>query len=265
MRKFFRVCGNLTKKAIPLNALLIASLAVVVLYTYFPLTKTFYQQDEWLGFGSYLANGAGYIFSSTEGILSLILAQGRIFSGFVFYLFVKFFPLSIVPFAIFTIVFHSLNVVLIFLLGKKIFKRVLPAFLGSLFFALSSVSQSAVTWPATSINTLPSTTLILMSLFFYFNYLNLSEKKWLLPSFLLIYLSLFFKETGIFLFLLLPLSALIFKRFTLAGYIKTFWYYFLGTGLIITFRLLQFMYTPHQQALFLTGSSKYLVDSLIVR
>lgn len=247
------------------DVLFVISLMIVVLVVFLPLTKTFYQQDEWLGFGGFLANGFGYVFSGASGVLSLFFAQGRILSNLIFSLFVNFFPLNILPFAIFAIFFHSVNVILTFLLIKKLFKKSLPAFLGSLFLAVSSVSQNSVAWAATSTNTLPSATLILLALLFYFEHLKEFKQKWSILCFVFVYLSLFFKETGIFLLLLFPFFILVFKRVPFFKLIKSYWYYLLVVALIVIFRLSQYATTPHQEALFLTGSSKYFFDSLIVR
>lgn len=240
-------------------------LVIAVVLIFWPITKTFYQQDEWLGYGLYLANGNGIIFQNAGGFWGTLLGQGRILTNLLYFLFYKYFPLNVFPIAIFAIVFHIINTLLIFFLAKKLFKNVFPAFLGSLFFAVCSVSQSAVIWPAASINTLPSTTLILISIAFYFKFLEINERKWILYGFLAIYFSLFFKETGIFLFLLFPLVSLLFKKFSFKNYANYFWYYFLATLLIVTFRLLKLAGLSHQDALFLTGSSKYFFDSLIVR
>ncbi len=240
-------------------------LVLVVLYVYFPLTKTFYQQDEWLGLGSYLVNGVRYIFLNASGILPLILAQGRILSNILFSLFVGFFPFNITPFAIFAIVFHSLNVVLVFLLSKKMFKRVLPAFLGSLFFAVSSVSQSAVTWPATIIGTLPSTTLIILSIFTFIKFFEKKSGKWLVLTFLLLYISLFFKESAIFLFLYLPLASLLFERFNIKKFLSAYWP-FIGFFLVdAIFRIFELRATDLQQTLFLEGSSSSYWQTLLTR
>lgn len=248
-----------------LTSISIIILLIFILGVYLPLTRTFYQQDEWLGYGNYLANGIKFIFSNTSGVLPLVLAQGRVLSNVFFYIFVKYFPLNIAPFVFFAVIFHSLNTILVFLLSKKLFKKSLPAFLGSLFFAVSSVSQGSITWPATSINTLPSTSLVLVAIYFFFKYLDNFKQKWLGLSFLLIYVSLFFKETGIFLFLLLPLFPLFYKKQKFVQFLKTYWYFFAATFAIVAYRILGFKSVSGQDALFLTGSSKYFFDSITVR
>lgn len=248
-------------------SLIIYSLVLVTLISglYFSLTKTFYQQDEWLGYGLYLANYTGTIWQSTDGLVSIILGQGRILTNLLLFLFYRYFPLNVYPIAIFAIGFHIINTLTVFFLARKIFKNNLSAFLGSLFFALNSVHQSAITWPAASINTLPSTMLILIALIFYFRYLESFKQKWLGLSFIFIYVSLFFKETGIFLFLFIPTFSYFYKKQKIILFLKTYWYFFVVTILIVIFRIFGFISISGESALFLTGSSKYFFDSLAVR
>ena len=240
-------------------------LVFVIIIVYWGIAKTFYQQDEWLGYGLYLVKGYETIWQSTGGFWGIIFGQGRILTNLLYFLFYKYFPLNVLPIAVFAITFHIVNTLIVFFLAKKLFKKTLPAFLGSLFFALNSVSQSAVTWLAASINTLPSTTLILIALIYYFRYLESFKEKWIILSFIFVYLSLFFKETGIFLFLVFPLFSLIYTKQNIRTFIKRYWYCLAATFLIVIFRIWGFKSEPEQVALFLTGSSKYFYDSLIVR
>lgn len=230
-----------------------------------PVTKLFFQQDEWLGYGLSLVKGKGMILQSTGGVWGIILGQGRILTNVLLYIFHNFFPRNTLPVAVFAIALHITNSLIVFHLTGKLFKNSLMAFLAGLFFAVNSVSQNAITWMAASVNTLPSTTLILVSLIFYFKYLVDDNKKWLLVNFLLVYTSLFFKETGIFLLLFLPFSTLIFKKYSLRKFIYTYWYFFLSSLTIVVFRLLQFKFTTGPDALFLTGATSNYWAVLLTR
>lgn len=240
-------------------------LSAIILFVYFPITRTFYQQDEWLGYGLYLAKGTGIILQSIGGFFGIVFGQGRVLTNLLLYVFYRWWPLDVFPIALFAILIHSINVLLVFFLSKKDFKKNMPAFLGSLFFAVNSVSQSAIIWPAASLNTLPSTTFILVALIFFFKHLDNLNKKWLVLSFLLTYASLFFKETGVFLFLLLPLFAFYYKKQRILSFVKTYWYFFIVAFLIVVYRIWGFKSELGQEALFITGSSKYFFDSLTVR
>ncbi|QQG42250.1 MAG: glycosyltransferase family 39 protein [Candidatus Woesebacteria bacterium] len=240
-------------------------IVVAILAVYMPVTRLFFQQDEWLGYGLSLVKGRGMILQSTGGVWGIILGQGRIFTNVLLYLFHNFFPRNILPVAVFAISLHITNSLLVFYLTGKLFKSSLMAFFAGLFFAVNSVSQNAVTWMAASVNTLPSTALILISLVFYFKYLESDKPKWLITTFALVYLSLFFKETGIFLLLFLPVSTLIFKKYSLKKFIYTYWYFFLSSLTIVVFRLLQFKLTPNPDALFLTGATSNYWAVLLTR
>lgn len=240
-------------------------LVLLIFGLYFPLTKTFYQQDEWMGYSFYLIDGFATVFAGSHGLLGLILGEGRILTNILHFLSYKFFPLNVFPIAIFAIIFHIINTLIVFFLAKKLFKATLPVFLGSLFLVVSSVSQSAVTWSAASINTLPSTTLILISIVLYFRYLESFDKKWLALSFVNIYVSLFFKETGIFLLLLFPITSFLYKKQNVITLLKTHWYFIISAILIVGYRMVGFSSTSGEVALFLTGSSKYFFDAIIVR
>ena len=240
-------------------------LSLIIIAAFWRITQTFYQQDEWLGYGLYLAKGAGMIMQSTGGILGVILGQGRILTNLLYFLFYKYSPLNVFPIAIFAIIFHIINTLIVFFLAKKLFKKILPAFLGGLFFALNSVSQSAVTWPAASINTLPSTALILIALIFYFRYLESFKEKWMVLSFAFVYLSLFFKETGVFLFLILPLFSLVYKKQSIGVFVKRYWYFLAATFFIVVYRIWGFKSEPNQVALFLTGSSSAYWQTFLTR
>lgn len=241
------------------------SLAVVVFVIYWPITKTFYQQDEWLGYGIYLAKGWNSVFINTKDFFSLILGEGRILYSLLLYIFYKFAPLNVLPIVVFALTVHTLNSLVVFSLAKRVVKNTIFAFLGSIFFLVNSVSQSAITWPAASLNTLPSTGLILLSVFLYFKYLDTSKKKWAILSFTGIYLSLFFKESGIFLFVLLPFISLLYKKDSISKFLRRYWYFFLTAIFIVFYRIYSYKQATNQVALFLTGSTKYFLDSIIVR
>ena len=163
-----------------------AILALIIINIYLSLTKTFFQQDEWIGYGLYLAKGSEVILQSTGSILGIFLGQGRILTNLVYFIFHTYFPLNAYPIAIFAIVFHIINTLIVFYLAKKLFKSTPSAFLGSLFFATNSISQSAITWPAASINTLPSTMLILVALICFFKHLENFKDKWIFLSYIFI-------------------------------------------------------------------------------
>ncbi len=246
------------------QALPFLSLSLMITFVFFGLTGTFYQQDEWYGLGDILALGPQAIFSHTT-LIGIILGQGRIFGDLIIYFLIGKFPFNILPIALFAITFHTLNTLLTFVLIKKITKKVIPAFLGALFFGLNAVSSGAVTWAASGSGTLPATTLIIISILSYLKLLETGKKKWIFLSFISLYFSLYFKEIGIFLFLLLPLYHLLFHRTKIK---EVFWInlpFVLFFLVNLFFVISEYKSIPVQKDLFLTGSSNNFFLTLIVR
>jgi hypothetical protein len=238
---------------------------VLVLIIFSPITKTFYQQDEWQGYGLYLAGGQKYIFQNVGSVAGMLLGEGRILSNYIYYLFFKHLPLNVLPFAIFSIFFHFVNSVLVFSLINKFLKNLLFAIFGAFFFVLNSVSQNAITWPAASPGILPATTLIILSIFTFLNYVEKGGKKWLFATFVLLYVSLLFKEMGIYLFLFFPLASLLFAKVNVKRFLLDYWP-FLTFFLINTFfRVSQFRAVGSEQALFLTGATNAYWQTLLAR
>ncbi len=187
----------------------ITVLSFITILIFFNLPNTFYQQDEWQTLGHNLAQGIG-IFANISP-LQLLFGELRPLSGLMYLIFLGFYKFTIVPTAIFAILFHIINATLTFYLVDKITKKRLIAFIASVFLIANSVSHQAVTW-ASAIGTLPAATLILIAIITYLKYLEKADKKYLVVSFLSTILSFYFKGIGFSLFILLPLMAFIYKN-----------------------------------------------------
>lgn len=232
-------------------------ISLLVLWGFSGLINTFYQQDEWYGLGDILINGPGAILLNTN-LIQIILGQGRIFADSVVYFLVGQFPFNILPVAIFATVFHITNTVLVFTLLKKITKKTLPSFLASMFFSFNGVAAGAVIWSASGTGTLPATTLILIGLFCFFRFIETNKAKWLVWLFLSLYLSLYFKEIGIFLFIFLPAFHLIFLKYPIKEFIvkySAFIVFFLAS---VIMTIIQFQSIPVEKDLFITGATQNL-------
>ncbi len=255
------------------SRLAIFLLILIVVVLFWGITKSFYQQDEWHGLGDILVLGSRSIFLNIWNIPQLVLGEGRPASNAIVYFFYNNFRFNVFPIAFFAIVFHSLNTILVFLLAKRVLKqslllrskKIFPSFFGAIFFAVSSVSTGVITWPASGIAALPATFLIILSLFSFFEFIQKGKGRLIIISFILLYISLFFKETAIPFFFLLPFSVFLFKRYSVRYFVKNFWSY-LGFSLtIILFRIFQFKSIQTQQDLFLTGASKSFIPTLVIR
>lgn len=194
----------------------------LLILIYKNLINIFYQQDEWIGIGHIFIDGINHPFIDWS-FWQVILGEGRPLARLLGVFFLGFNFNNVVPISIFIIINHSINVLLVYLLSKRLFENYLISIISSIFFAFSSVSSNAILWYSTAMGTLPATTLIFISIFCFLNYIAVLKKGWLFLTFSLLYLSLFFKEIGIFLFLLLPLINILYKKYSLKNFFYTFW------------------------------------------
>ena len=242
-----------------------AVLLIVILLTFKDLPQTFYQQDEWYGSGLMLAEGESFIFNGVSRPADFLFAKGRILSNAIFYLFLNYFPLQNVQMAFFAIVLHIIATFLVFLLINRFIKNPALALIGAVFFAVNAVSHGAVTWSAIAISAVGSTILVLLGTLFFFKFLSDSRKKWLLLTGVMVYLSLWFKETGLYMFLFLPLAALIFKRYSIVSFLKTYWTFFLPFLLIVSYRVVELNLRHTTSNLYITGLNENFFSTIFLR
>lgn len=240
-------------------------LCVVIIAVFYRLTQTFYQQDEWNGLGLVLSQGINSVFPGAFKPVDLLFVKGRLLSSLIFYIFAKNFPFQNAPLALLAIALHIIGTFLVFILIKKHVKNVLIALLGAIFFAVNSVSQGAITWPVVAINTAGSGIFILVALMLFFKYTESCRPRWLVFTALAIYVSLWFKETGLYLFLFLSLAALIFNRYKIKFYVKQFWWFFVPFFLIVGYRVIELRMIATDANLYLTGASGNFFLTLLIR
>lgn len=183
-------------------------IALAILFIYWSLPQTFFQQDEWLAFGGFLnSQGNGGFLKFLNNTIANsgsvhIIPLGVLRS----YLQIKMFHLNFVPYAILSILNHVINAFLVVYLAKIIFKKKLPAFIVGIIFGASSTASQAVIWIGASINTQNSTTFLLLSIIFFLKFIdNTNIKKYLIGTLFMILIGLLFKESVFFLFLFFPI------------------------------------------------------------
>ena len=241
-------------------------LTCLISIAYWKIFSIFYQQDEWLTFGRGLVVDSVYDLFAGRNIFQILLGEGRFIPFVIGNSFFKYFPLNAMPFALLSLLFHLVNSLLVFGLAKRFLKNDLLAFLGALFFGINSVSSSAVSWFGTSLGTLPSLTFVLAAVYAFFKHLDGQKGNWPLVTFLFLYFSLFFKEIGIHLFLILPLLGLLFRKEKLKKFVGAYWYFFAFFLLNLVVRLTQMRsLEADQAALFLTNTSYYFWQIILVR
>lgn len=185
-----------------------------------------FEADEWHVTAHYmpltkLSLFNGLITSLTSPILNdLSAGQHNIpIASIIYYLNTRFFGINYPPYAFMSLLLHSINSFLMFLLIKTLlynkpnFTKNVFGVLGAIFFAFSPASLHTITGaaPFYGQNILSVTFFLLCLIFFKFAFIK-KNKTYIYFSVVFIFLSLFTKETSFFLFILLPFMAIIEKR-----------------------------------------------------
>lgn len=175
--------------------------------TFGKLPYTFFQQDEWAIFGHLMnADKSGI---SLLDRLTIYEQDTHLvpFTNALTLLEYRLFGINFAPYAITAIAFHLGNAVLVYELASLLLKKKWLAVAAGAIFLINSISHQAVTWTATATGTVTSTTVTLISLIFFSKYLVTGERNRLYVwfSILIFFLSLFFKETSIFVFFFYPI------------------------------------------------------------
>ncbi len=215
---------NLVKKRF--NLFVFIFFVVLVFITFRQLFQYYFEADEWFHFTYYLP-----LTGKPDGFLTALISTfvntGPLSGGqhvvpiasAIYFLNTKFFGLNYVPYAFMSLLLHAVNSFLVFLFIKTLLHqkqnlaRNLFGMLGALFFALAPTPMHTITGaaPFYGQNVLSVTFFLLCVISFKTAFIK-SEKKLIYASIIFLFLSLFTKETAVFLFLLLPFMAIIEKR-----------------------------------------------------
>lgn len=242
---------------------LILSVAIVALFG--RLIQTFYQQDEWNAIGLIFSEGIDYIFPESFRAVDFILVKGRMLSSLIFYFFFVIFPLQNTPIAILAIMLHIVASFLVFLLARLLVKNTLLALLGALFFAVNAVSHGAITWSTIAISAAGSSILVLLSILFFFKYLENSHRKLLFLTGFALYMSLWFKETGLYLFLFFPVAAFFFKKYTLNSYSQQFWWFLVPFFALVGYRIIELRFGTPDPNLYISSANDSFFLTILIR
>lgn len=252
------------------NALALSILTGVIVAVFWQLTKTFYQQDEWNGLGLVFSEGFKSILPGTFRPVDILFVKGRFLSSLIFYFFARYLPFQNSQMAILAIALHFIASTLVFFLIEKVLKNKFLSFFGAAFFAVNSVSHGAVTWSVIAISTVGSSIFIFWSILTSFKFVETDKSKWLFTTGLLLYVSLWFKETGLYLFLFFPVAALIFKKYKFSSkasfsYFKKFGMFLFPFLLIVGYRVLELRFRTTTSNLYLTGANENFFLTLLIR
>lgn len=172
-----------------------SSLAITILF-YWRIFNTFYQQDEWQAFGHFIASG-WHVLGENLSLIDLILAKGRLLTVALYAALFTIQPYNVTLIAIIALLMHALNGFLLYRLLVKIIKNEFASIVGMIFFLTNAVANQAVIWSGASLAIIISTTFVLLSLSYFWNYLFSSQLKDFILSILFIFISLHFKESAL--------------------------------------------------------------------
>ncbi len=244
-------------KGIKKDLLVFTPIIVVILFVFWNLPQTFYQQDEWQVLGNNIVQGVGNIIKYLSPV-QLFFSEGRVLARALDFIFFDMFRFTVLPVVIFAVFMHIINSFLVFYLAIKLTEKRFIAFFASIFFAVNSVSHQAVTWAAAITTTLPATSLVLLSILSYLKFLETNKKKWITLSFVFTVLSFLFKGVGIFLFIFFPVLYFFFtKRKSFIEYIKTHVLFITYGLLTFFFRYVILLNSTTKVGRFVTGGSGF--------
>lgn len=201
-------------------------LAVIVFFLFRDLFSSYFEADEWFHYTYYFPltrKPDGFL----TAIISTIISSGPLSAGqhvipvasAIYFLNTKFFGLNYAPYAFMSLLLHSINSFLVFLImrafldKREVVTKNIFALLSGLFFALSPQPSHAITGaaPFYGQNILSVTFFLLCIFSFKLAYIR-KNKKLIYLSILFLFLALFTKETAVFLFGLLPFMVIIEKK-----------------------------------------------------
>lgn len=183
----------------------------VILNTYKSLSKVFFQQDEWASLGLVMAQGPLGLFYRNS-FIEVLAGKERIFGSLINNYIHFFFPFRVEPFFIFSIVVHWVNTMLVFILVRLLTKNITASFVAGFFFSICATASGALLWFSSHTTVLPNGFFVILSLYFFFSYIQKDKSKWLVASHICVVMSFLFKETSVFLFFLLPLFQVLYKK-----------------------------------------------------
>lgn len=201
-------------KRLPVILLLLLLLLLVVV-VYFSLFNAFFQQDEWAAFGDFYAIYDKSLINLFATSFAPDVGHYAPLYDIVFRFFFNIFGLNFQYWMGFSLIWHIVTIVAVYILALRIFKSNLWAFISSLFFGLNVSGFQATSWTVADINTHGATFFGVLSLIFFWDLLDIKKrdsKKYLLLHLTFLFISLGFKESAVGLFILLPIIYNLFNK-----------------------------------------------------
>lgn len=184
------------KKLSTTKLLIFVLIAVILLYL--PLRSNFFQQDEWYAFGEMIGNSSIPLYSQIVSFFRLNSGHYVPFHNTIALVLFNLFSLHYQYWALISILWHTINVFLVFILIYRIANSSHIALLTSLLFGISSSTSQATTWIGANISSQGATTFGVLSVYFFWKMFmekqNSLTLKYAVVSIVFFILSLLFKE-----------------------------------------------------------------------
>jgi len=238
---------------------------VIILLIAFSCLRIFslgFLNDEWLQLGYFYGLGIFAGIFDRYSFIDFLLGNGRILCVLINNIFFYCFRDNPFPFAVFALVFHTLNSYLAYLVTKELTGKKNIAFITALLFAVPATAHQAISWFAATIQTVGGMTFVFVSI--YTSLLGIKRKNAILSiaSWILAYIAFLFKESSFFVFpLLLILPNIVVLKKTSINWKKYVTIFFIVCTLGY-FKLNQFFQIPPGH-LFTDESISFIGKSLL--
>ncbi|MFZ2025199.1 MAG: hypothetical protein WAV51_02885 [Microgenomates group bacterium] len=188
-----------------LNVVVFIILAFLVGVSCYRVFSLYFLNDELLLLGAVQGDGilVGYAHSKT--LFDILLGNGRFLGGILNNISFYFFKDSAIPFAVFTLVIHTLNSYLAYLVAKKITKNDHIAFITACVFSVPATANQAISWFAATTQTLGGMTFVFLSILASVKGYTDKKRMWQIVAWIFAYIAFLFKESSFFVFPLLLL------------------------------------------------------------
>lgn len=185
-----------------------AILSFLIVLVYWNSWNTFFQQDEWAGLGNfYTLQGL-----RTEELLKALylpmfqqgLGHFLFFTPAANYIRYSIFELNYQAYIVLSLILHTIASFFVFLLALRLSRDKVISLSAAVFFVIASSASQAVLWIGTSLPTQLSAIFSIVTIYFWVLWLEKTKRKYFLISIISFVLAIGFKETALFLFVLLP-------------------------------------------------------------
>ncbi len=194
------------------HLVILSILLFLVAVYYLPLTKAYFQQDEWLAFGNYYGLASHSVISLLKNSFAANIGHYIPLYYLSFYGLVSIIQTNFVIWQVLSIIWHLAITVSVYILLKRLFLNNKLALLGTALFGFSGSAHQATSWVIADTNTHGATLLGIISLIFAGMAAGKrNEKKYIVLSIVMFITSLLFKETTIALFVCSPILFLLMK------------------------------------------------------